>query len=346
MCVPVAGPGERRLRNRRQKGVTGKDMGFMTRFENHFEHINREMRHPLVSSVPLIREMGEYSLLSEGKRLRPLLFVLTSHLCGYQGEDIYRISTVFEYVHTASLIHDDVLDDADVRRKKPSAKQVWGNLAAVLGGDFFYSKAAAIAIETGRHQLLELTNEATLRMIEGQALEMMHAYNWHLDKEQYMEIIRAKTAELMSAACASGAIMAGADAQRIDQLGHFGLNLGIAFQLMDDILDYTSSEETFGKPVGKDLKEGKITLPLIYSLADLEPQEFKKLQDQFKNRNPNSEELERLISRVRKSGAVERIMAEAKEFANRAQGYLYGFPDSPAKDDLAALNAYLVERDH
>ena len=321
-------------------------MGFMTRFENHFEQINREMRKSLVSSVPFIREMGEYALLSEGKRLRPLLFVLTSYLCGYQGEEVYRISTVFEYVHTASLIHDDVLDDADVRRRKPSVKQVWGNLAAVLGGDFFYSKAAEIAIETGRHQLLMLANEATLRMIEGQALEMMHAYDWHLGKERYMEIIRAKTAELMSAACASGGIMADAGAQRIDQLAHFGLNLGIAFQLMDDILDYTASEETFGKPVGKDLKEGKITLPLIYSLADLEPQEFKRLQDQFKNRNPDGVELERLIARVRNSGAIEKILAEAKEFANRARGYLYGFPDSSAKDDLKALNAYLVERDH
>ena len=125
-----------------------KDMGFLTRFENHLEQINAEMRRSLVSSVPLLREMGEHSLLGEGKRLRPLLFVLTSSLCGYQGEDVYRISTVFEYVHTASLIHDDVLDDADMRRKKPSAKHLWGNLAAVLGGDFFYSRAAAIAIET------------------------------------------------------------------------------------------------------------------------------------------------------------------------------------------------------
>lgn len=321
-------------------------MGFLARFENHFEQINREMRRSLVSSVPLIREMGEHSLLSEGKRLRPLLFVLTSSLCGYRGEDVYRISTVFEYVHTASLIHDDVLDDADMRRKKPSAKQVWGNLAAVLGGDFFYSKAAAIAIETGRHQLLKLTNEATLRMIEGQALEMMHAYDWHLGKERYMDIIIAKTAELMSAACASGGIMAGADAEKVDQLAHFGLNLGIAFQLMDDILDYTSSEETFGKPVGKDLKEGKITLPLIYSLADLDPREFERLQDQFKNRNLNSEELERLIARVRNSGVIKIILAEAEEFVAKAQGYLDGFPDSSVKDDLKTLNAYLVERDH
>lgn len=346
MCVPVAVPSERRPGNRRQKAEMGKDMGFLTRFENHFEQINAQMSCSLVSVVPFIREMGEHSLLSEGKRLRPLLFVLTSRLCGYRAGDVYRISTIFEYVHAASLIHDDVLDDANMRRNKPSAKQVWGNLAAVLGGDFFYSRAAAIAIETGRHQILKLINEATLRMIEGQALEMMHAYDWHLDKEQYMDIIRAKTAELMSAACASGGVMAGADAEEVDQLAHFGLNLGIAFQLMDDILDYTSSEETFGKPVCKDLKEGKITLPLIYSLADFEPQEFKRLRDRFKNQNLDSEELERLIARVRNSGVIEKVMAEAKEFVDKAQGYLDGFPDSSAKDDLKALNSCLVERDH
>jgi len=321
-------------------------MDFLARFGHHFEQINAEMRHSLVSSVPLIREMGEYSLLGEGKRLRPLLFVLSSIVCGYRGEDLYRVSTVFEYVHTASLIHDDVLDDADMRRKKPSVKQVWGNLAAVLGGDFFYSKAAAIAIETGRHGLLQVANEATLRMIEGQALEMMHTHDWHLGKEEYMEIIIAKTAELMSAACASGGIMADAGEAEVDRLAHFGRNLGIAFQLMDDILDYTASEETFGKPVGKDLKEGKITLPLIYVLADLEPQEFKRLKDQFKNPNPDSTDLERLITRVRDSGVIARILSEAKEYVEKAQASLDGFPDSSAKDDLKALNSYLMERDH
>jgi len=321
-----------------------KDMDFLARFGRHFEKINAELQRSLDSSVPLIREMGEHSLLGEGKRLRPLLFMLASGLCGYQGEDVYRISTVFEYVHTASLIHDDVLDDADIRRKKPSAKHVWGNLAAVLGGDFFYSTAAAIALETGRPKLLKLINDTTLRMIEGQVLELMHTHDWNLDKERYMDIIVAKTAELMSAACASGAIMADIDEEKVDQLAQFGLNLGIAFQLMDDILDYTSSEKTFGKPVGKDLREGKITLPLIYSLADLDPKEFERLLDPFKNQSPKDEAFKKLITMVRNNGAIERIQAETKDFADQAAGCLDGFPDSPAKEDLKALNAYLVGR--
>ena len=320
-------------------------MDFLSNFQHHFEKINKELRSSIESSVPLIKEMEEHSLLGDGKRLRPLLFMLASGLCGYQGEDVYRISTVFEYVHTASLIHDDVLDDADIRRKKPSAKHVWGNLAAVLGGDFFYSTAAAIALETGRPKLLKLINDTTLRMIEGQVLELMHTHDWNLDKENYMDIIVAKTAELMSAACASGAIMADIDEEKVDQLAQFGLNLGIAFQLMDDILDYTSSEKTFGKPVGKDLREGKITLPLIYSLGEYDPGELESLEDLFKNQDPSRKDFEKLINRVRSSGVIEKIQSEAKGFADQAAGCLDGFPESPAKDDLKALNTYLVKRD-
>ena len=323
----------------------GKGMDFLSNFQHHFEKINKELRSSIDSSVPLIKEMGEHSLLGDGKRLRPLLFMLASGLCGYRGEDVYRVSTVFEYVHTASLIHDDVLDDADIRRKKPSAKHVWGNLAAVLGGDFFYSTAAAIALETRRTKLLKLINDTTLRMIEGQVLELMHTHDWNLDKERYMDIIVAKTAELMSAACASGAIMADIDEEKVDQLAQFGLNLGIAFQLMDDILDYTSSEKTFGKPVGKDLREGKITLPLIYSLGEYDPGELESLEDLFKNQDPSRKDFEKLINRVRSSGAIEKIQAEAKGFADQADGCLDGFPDSQAKDDLKALNTYLVKRD-
>jgi octaprenyl-diphosphate synthase len=239
-----------------------------------------------------------------------------------------------------------VLDDADTRRKKPSAKQVWGNLAAVLGGDFIYSKAAAIVIEADRPKLYKRLNDTTLRMIEGQALELMHTHDWHMGKEEYMDIIAAKTAELMSAACAGGAIMADTDEEKEEKLAQFGLNLGIAFQLMDDILDYTASEETFGKPVGKDLKEGKITLPLIYSLADFDSSECDRFEELFKTQNPSNKEFEKLIHRVRNSGAIERIQAEAKGFADQAADCLEDFPDSSAKEDLKALNTYLVERDY
>lgn len=333
------GIGEKPLKNR----MTGKGMDFLSGFQHHIDKINGELRSSLDVSLSLVREMGGHSLLGDGKRLRPLLFVLASNLCRYPGEDVYRVSTVFEYVHVASLLHDDVLDDADIRRKKPSAKNVWGNSAAVLGGDYFYSRAAAIVIEKHK-QLLKAINDATLRMVEGQISELMHTHDWHLDRDGYMDIIVAKTAELISAACASGAIIADAGEEKAGHLARFGLNLGIAFQLMDDILDYTSSEETFGKPVGKDLKEGKITLPLIYALADRDPAEIDSLQEKFKDQGTDDAALKNLITMVRESGAIERILSEAKGFAGQAAGCLDSFPDSPSKDDLKALNTYLVER--
>ncbi|MGE5838999.1 MAG: polyprenyl synthetase family protein [Deltaproteobacteria bacterium] len=317
---------------------------FLDRFGSHLNAIDHALNQSLGARVPIVGEIVRYSLLSAGKRIRPLLFVLSARLCGYKGEDVYRLSTLFEYVHAASLLHDDVLDNADLRRSKPSVRQVWGNPAAVLGGDFLYAAASAIAVECGNLDLIRILSDVLKRMVEGQFLELEHTHDWNISKEEYLEIITAKTAALMGAACSSGGLVAGAGETTMRRLGDFGMNLGIAFQLMDDLLDYTSSEAVFGKPVGKDLKEGKITLPLVYFVSELEKGEVERLGEIFRSQKARDRDYGDLIRRVRTHGAVERIRTEAAEYVGRAEGLLELFPDSQVKADLVELGSYVLAR--
>jgi len=319
---------------------------FLDHFSPHLKEIDDALDQSLGTRVPVVADIVRYSLLGAGKRIRPLLFVLSSHLCGYKGEDVYRLSTLFEYVHAASLVHDDVLDNADLRRRKPSVRQVWGNAAAVLGGDFLYSAASAIAVECRNLELIRLLSDVLKRMVEGQFLELEQTHNWKISRAEYMEIITAKTAALMRAACNSGAMVAGADEKTVQHLGDFGSNLGIAFQLMDDLLDYTSSEEVFGKPVGKDLKEGKITLPLVYFVSELERAEVERLAELFKSQKASDQDYQDLVRRVRVNGAIERVRSEASEYVARAGELLKLFPDSPVKQGLLELGGYILTRRH
>lgn len=320
------------------------DRKFLDQFDHYFRAINEALTRPLGTRISVIENIGRHSLSGEGKRLRPLLFVLSSQLCGYPGDDSYHVSTIFEYVHTASLLHDDVLDNAEIRRRKPSVRHIWGNSAAILGGDYLYAKASAVAIEANKSEINKVLSDTSARMVEGQFLELDHTHNWQISRDEYMEIIISKTAVLMAAACACGGILAGAEKQAIEHLRDFGLNLGIAFQLIDDVLDYTSCEEEFGKPVGKDLREGKITLPLIYALHDLEIGEVERLADLFKNCRASDEDYARVITMVRNDGIIERIRSEAKGYADKAAGSLGFFPHSSVRASLLALNAYVTER--
>jgi octaprenyl-diphosphate synthase len=317
---------------------------FLERFNTHFSRIDEALGRVLSSQVPLIDSIGSHSLLGEGKRLRPLLFILTCQACGYKGEDPYHFSSIFEYIHTASLLHDDVIDDGHIRRKKPSVNHVWGNSAAVLGGDFLYSKSFALAVGSGNLEFLRVLTETTTRMAEGQVLELVHTHNWNITRDEYMEIIASKTAALISAACACGAILSGAEKQAVNHLAQFGFNMGIAFQLVDDLLDYTSSTEVFGKPVGKDLREGRITLPLIYTLSHLQEAEIERLENLFKNRKAREKDYEELFALVRENGVVDRIRSEAKGYVEKAAGLLDFFPESPVRRDLLGLNAYIIDR--
>ena len=317
----------------------------LAQFSRHFKEINEQLKRSLGTRVALIENIAEYSVLGEGKRIRPLLFVLCAQLCGAKQNNLDHLSTIFEFLHAASLLHDDVLDNADLRRNKPSVRQVWGDSAAILAGDFLYSKASAIAIEWNTMDALKVMTAMVSQMVEGQMIELSQTNNWHIRRDQYLEIIISKTAALMSAACACGAIVAGADQEKVEDLSNYGLNLGIAFQLIDDLLDYTSCEEAFGKPVGKDIREGKVTLPLIHALSNLDKKEVERMEDLFKEKRATGEDYEKLIAWVRNQGAIEHTKDEVEKYSKKALGFLDPFPPSTAKEELIKLCTYLSDRD-
>jgi octaprenyl-diphosphate synthase len=320
------------------------DQTILDKYEHHFQRINDELEGALSSRISLAKKIGDHSLLGGGKRLRPLLFVLSCLLCDHIGNDLYRLSTIFEFIHTASLLHDDVLDNADIRRRKPSANSLWGNHAAVLEGDFLYSKSFSVAVETGNTAFLKLITATTTRMAEGQILEFVHTNNWDMDRDLYLDIINGKTAVLISAACACGGIMAGVSDREVQSLRRFGHKMGMAFQLVDDLLDYSASQEMFGKPVGKDIREGKITLPLIYTLGKMADREKKRFRELFQGHHPSAEDYAALVETVRRKGALDEIRREAREYVDEGAACLGEFPDSETRRCLLELNQFIVQR--
>lgn len=322
------------------------DRAILAKYDPFSEKIDHALADLLSSRIAFIEKIGSHSLLGGGKRLRPLLFILSCHLCGYAHESLYRISTIFEYIHTASLLHDDVLDNARTRRRKPSANHLWGNHAAVLEGDFLYSKSFCVAVEADSLAFLKLITDTTLQMAEGQILELLHTNDWSLDKKAYLDIIHAKTAVLISAACASGGIISCAHEGAVESLAQFGRNMGMAFQIMDDLLDYASTETVFGKPVGKDIREGRVTLPLIYTLAQLPPSERARICTLFERDRPSEKDYCDIVERIRGNDVLERVRCDAQRYVDRAADCLDLFPDSQDKRNLLELNQFIVERQY
>ncbi len=319
---------------------------FLDQFASYFSRINEELGMTLNSRVSLIEEVGSYSLLGGGKRLRPLFFILSCQLCNYHESDMYALSAAFECLHVASLLHDDVLDNASIRRGRSSANKIWGNPTAVLLGDFLFSKSSKMAIDKKHIDFLKVLADATTTMTEGQMLELDNTHNWNITRSEYMGIITSRTAALISAACTSGGIVARAKPAYIQSLKNFGLNMGIAFQIVDDVLDYTSTAEKSGKPIGNDLREGKVTLPLIYTLTYLEKEERDRLEHLFRNGNASEKDYSRIIELVQDNGAINRCRRDAQDYADHAETYLSPFPDSPVKESLLRLNQFIVDRSY
>jgi len=328
---------------------TAKDLAeqqyyLFSQLDEDLQRIDEEINKNLQSSVPLIALVTRYIMRSGGKRLRPLLMVLTARLLNYQGNDHYPLSTVFEYLHAATLLHDDVVDNAELRRGRPSANTLWGNAAVVLVGDFLLATSFFLSVLSGELKILRVLSETTTSMAEGEVLQLINSDNLEISEEEYLEVIKRKTAILISAACQIGAILGEADEEKEEAVRSFGLNLGVAFQLRDDFLDYAGSEEEFGKPVGKDLQEGKITLPLIHALQE-----------------STDSDRRRLIDLVTADGVDHQTFAQVKEIINRYQGLDYTdqraarhiteaksaltiFPHSPTREYLFEIADYVIAR--
>ena len=241
--------------------------------EEDLKNVELQFIKYLQSDVPLISKIAEYVFSSGGKRIRPALLLLSARLCNYNGNRHVPFASVIEFIHTATLLHDDVIDKAQLRRGIASANTLWGNEASVLVGDYLFSKSFSIMVDEGNLDLLRALSNATTTIAEGEVLQLVSMNNLHITQDHYIEVIKNKTAILLATACQAGAILGMVSAEFETALQNFGLELGIAFQLIDDTLDYVSSEEKFGKSIGHDLKEGKITLPLIHTLKNCSPVE-------------------------------------------------------------------------
>lgn len=298
----------------------------------------------LKSHVPFIEEVAGYMLFSDGKRLRPILFLLITRLL--QKPAPPELSAIFEYLHAASLLHDDVVDNAGLRRGLPAARVKYGNPEVILVGDFLFSKSYSLAATVENPAFSAALADCTTSMAEGQVLELMHTGNLELDEATYLKIITAKTAELIACACQTAGIYAKAGESRIAALYQYGINLGIAFQMVDDALDYIGTQEEFGKEVGHDMVEGKITMPFIWSRRQAGPEKRAKLLALAEKARGNHASSMEVGHMVRKLGGVEATMAMAEERARAAQQLLLdmGLPAGPDLDMLLSLASYVITR--
>ena len=279
------------------------DHSFFQPVKADFEQLNAMVIKNLDSRVPLVKEIADYLVDSGGKRLRPLLTLLTAKLFDYQGDDHIKLATVIEFLHTAMLLHDDVVDESDLRRGKKTANVKWGNAPSVLVGDFLHSRAFELMVEVGNMEVLAVLARATNIISEGEVQQLCHIKNPETTENQYMEIITRKTAALFQAAAQSGAIIAGADKGEVNAIGDYALHLGIAFQLMDDNLDYFGFSDALGKNVGDDLAEGKVTLPIIAALRNGSLEQASLIEAAILK--GGGEDLDIVLKLVRETGGLE-----------------------------------------
>lgn len=316
--------------------VFQKYMGEMQEVETLIESRMR-------SYVELIPEIADHIIKGGGKRLRPLLVIISSDLCGYGGDRRLPLASVMEYIHTASLLHDDVIDHAVVRRGKPSANTIWGNSASVLVGDYLYASSFNIMAEDGDQAIQKLLSITTSAMAEGEIIQLARSGDINTSEREYFSIIKKKTAILISAACAIGAILAQVPDEKVEALTKFGMRLGTAFQLTDDTLDYVAREDAFGKTIGMDLTEGKITLPLIRTFKHCTPDEKKRIEQAVQDGNKDSiEEISRLIDRYK---GIEYSLEKAGSLVEEGKAFLNIFEDSTPREALSAIADYVIKRE-
>ncbi|TVQ86614.1 MAG: octaprenyl diphosphate synthase [Chromatiaceae bacterium] len=298
----------------------------------------------LQSDVVLINQVGHYIVGSGGKRLRPLLVLLAARACGYQGHQHIDIAAIVEFIHTATLLHDDVVDGSRLRRNRDTANAVWGNEASVLVGDFLYSRAFEMMVEVGLMRVMDVMSHATNRIAEGEVLQLLNTHDPDTDEGRYMEVIQRKTATLFEAGTRLGAILAGTAPEIEDALARFGLHLGIAFQLVDDALDYSSDDDTIGKSVGDDLDEGKPTLPVIRAMAVGSADERDRLRVAIES--GGREHIDGVIAAIVSTGAIDYTIELARWHAAAAKSALEALPDSPSRTALAMTADFSVARTH
>ncbi len=315
-------------------------------FKSDMERMEHRIHESLGTEVELIRQVSKYILGAGGKRFRPMLHLLSSRLCGCRDHDAeYTLGAVVEFIHTASLLHDDVIDEAKVRRGKTSANSLWGNQASILVGDYLYSKALYHAVRLENQRVMDVLSETTTTMSEGEVLQLMQIQNADITEPDYFRLVDCKTGVLISASCRLGAIIGKAPVSQEDALTAYGKKMGFAFQITDDTLDYAADQKRLGKVLGKDLAEGKVTLPLIYLFRKADADEQQQLRNMLQSNVLSDDDLSSTLQMMQRYGAVDDALQVARIFSEEAKASLSIFPDSPPRQALMALADYVVRRE-
>jgi octaprenyl-diphosphate synthase len=311
--------------------------------EEELKRVEEQFESHLITETPLIHKVAKYVISSGGKRIRPILLIVSAKICGYKGVSHISLAAVIEFIHTATLLHDDVVDNAPLRRGKSSANMVFGNEASVLVGDYLFAKSFKILSALNNSEIIKAYSDATTLMAEGEVKELVKTADVKTTEEDYLDIIIKKTAVLFACASQAGAIIAGKENDCIKNLYDYGLNIGIAFQLMDDALDYISDEE-FGKFIGNDLKEGKLTLPLIHAMERADKKEKDIISKIIYKKKLTAKDLKTVLGLVKNFGSIDYTLSKAKEAVEKAKNNLNAFPDSEYKTSLIDIANYIIER--
>ena len=319
----------------RVAGLVGDDL----------EAVEAEIHRELYSPVALIQEMGGYIASAGGKRLRPILLLLAARVAGYRGPRGVRLACVVELLHTATLIHDDVVDQAPLRRGRPSANAQWGDDASLLVGDHLYSKSFAMLVRDNDRAVMETLARSTVSMTEAEVFQLELKRSGFTSEADYLRIITLKTASFMSACCRIGGLLGGLPPEQVEALAHYGLDIGVAFQISDDSLDFVANPERLGKAIGADLREGKRTLPLIAMLDQLSPPEAERVRALLRRPSLVPAELEEIRRLVLEHDGVEYARAQAHAYAHAAKADLEVFPPSEERETLALVADFVVDRD-
>jgi octaprenyl-diphosphate synthase len=308
------------------------------------EAVNRVIRHRLHSDVPLVNQISEYIISAGGKRIRPVLVLLLANAYGYKGVAHHELAATVEFIHTATLLHDDVVDESSLRRGRETANALFGNAASVLVGDFLYSRAFQMMVGLDNMRIQQILSDATNVIAEGEVLQLLNMHDPDVTEASYLNVIRSKTAKLFEAAAQLGALIAGADDDQIDAAGEYGRSLGTAFQLIDDVLDYAGDALEIGKNVGDDLREGKPTLPLIWLMVNGTPAQRELVRECIENGDESH--FDAVLAAVTSSGALDYTRRAAVVAADRAASAIADLPETQYKQNLLQLCTFAVDRNH
>ncbi|MDR3701387.1 MAG: polyprenyl synthetase family protein [Candidatus Sulfopaludibacter sp.] len=314
--------------------------------QDDLEQVEKKITTESVASVDAVTAIGQYLQSAGGKRLRPALLLLSARLCGEAGSTAIQLGAVVEMIHAATLVHDDVIDAAQTRRGRASTNVKWGNHTCVLAGDWLYMQAFQIALRERNFQFLDLLIGLTQMMVEGELLQLEHIGHIDISEADCMELVDRKTACLFSVCARLGALASRADPQTHEKLGEYAWNLGMAFQLVDDVLDFTAREKVLGKPVGGDLREGKVTLPLVYALERATPAERRMVETILRQRTYDEVPFARILSLLEKYRGIERVKERAQAFTDKARRLINEFPESPYQRALLTVTDLVTDRDH